>query len=83
MDGVCILQTSMVFFEIFPEESQTRGVKTCTGVGNCMQAEDETGEGCISPLSSSVVGKRRAQPTVCAGRSSFQMFRSFSESPDL
>lgn len=83
MDGVCTLQTLMIFFEIFSEESQTRDAKTRTDAGNCMQAEDETGEGCVSPLSSSVVGKRRTQPTVCAGRSSFQTFRSFSESPDL
>ena len=62
MDGVCILQTLTMCYEIFLEESQKRDAKTRTDVGNCGQAEDETDEGGVSPLSSSRVGKRRAQP---------------------
>lgn len=61
MDGVCILQTLMMCFEI-SEESQKRGAKTRADVGNCGQAEDKTDEGGVSPPSSSRVGKRRAQP---------------------
>lgn len=61
MDGMCILQTLMMCFETFSEESQKRDAKTRTDVGNCGQAEDEADEGGVSPLSSSRVGKRRAQ----------------------